>query len=332
MRLMILLLMIVAVVSGCTRLRFVVDLTTAEDALTESVVLQDDRSRLNDKIAMIDVTGLIVDARRGGVLAQGDNPVADLFEGLRKAGDDARVKAVVLRINSPGGTVTASDVMYREVVRFREQTGKPVVVLMGDVAASGGFYLACAADHVVAHPTSITGSIGVIIQTFNVSEGMRRIGIRAEAITSGENKAAGSPFEPMQPGHRAILQGLVDEFYEGFVSIVTDRRPALAGDTLMQVTDGRVVTGKRAMDVGLIDQLGDIHYAYEAAKKLAGIERARLVKYHRPLNHVASPYAAASVPTTATQVNLFQLNLDTGGLLDQPGVYYLWDPVAFDTP
>lgn len=323
-------LCVLIVLSGCSRLRFVVDLTSVEDSLTESVVLEDPGTpRFGaSKIAMIDVTGLIMDARTPGLLTTGDNPVAELAEALRKAADDSRVRAVLLRINSPGGTVTASDVMYREVLRFRSQTNKPVVVLMADVAASGGYYLACAGDHVIAHPTTITGSIGVIIQTFNFSEGMRRVGIHADSITSGENKALASPFEAAQPGHRAILQGLVDEFYTSFLGIVTLRRPKLDGEVLKEVIDGRVVTGRRAASVGLVDELGDVHDAFAAAKRLADVPNARLVKYHRPLRHVASPYAAA--PTLgASQVNLLQLNLDIGRLLETPGAYYLWDPMAF---
>ncbi len=326
---LILLLLTVCVLASCSRLRFVVDLTTAEDALTESVVLKDDGARrTSPKVAMIDVTGLIMDARRPGLITSGDNPMAELAESLKKAADDHRVVAVLLRINSPGGTVTGSDVMYREVKRFRETTGKPVVVLMADLAASGGYYLACAGDHVIAHPTTITGSIGVIIQTINFSEGMRRVGIRAESITSGENKAAGSPFEPTRPEHRELLQGLVDEYFDGFMEVVTQRRPALPEAVLAEVTDGRVVTGRRAHEIGLIDEVGDLHDAYAATKKLAEVTTAQLVKYHRPLSHVASPYAAT--PTAhGSQINLMQLNVDISRLLEHPGAYYLWDASLF---
>lgn len=324
----LMLVLCAVILAGCGRMRFVVDLTSAEDDLDQSVVLEDDRaSRTSPKIAMIDITGLIVDARKPGLITPGENPVSDLAEALRKADDDGRVVAVLLRINSPGGTVTASDVMYREVQRFKQSTGKPVVVVMGDLAASGGYYLACAGDHIIAHPTTITGSIGVIIQTFNVAEGLRRIGVRAEAITSGDNKAVGSPFEPMQDEHRAILQGLVDDFYDGFVAVVTERWPGLEDHVLAEVTDGRVITGQRAHELQLVDAVGDLYDGFEAAKSLAGVSTAQMVKYHRPLNHVASPYAATPQANTS-QINLLQVNLERG-LLDQPGAYYLWDPAAF---
>lgn len=323
----------VVTLGGCSGVRFVIDAVPAEDRLTETEVLADDGTPVwgGAKIALIDVRGLIVDARKPGLIADGENPVAAFVESLQKAEDDASVKAVVLRINSPGGTVTASDVMYREVNNFRQRTGKPVVVLMGDIAASGGYYLACAGDEVIAHPTSITGSIGVIIQTINFSEGMRRIGIKAESITSGPNKAVGSPFEPMRDEHRALLQGLVNEFYANFRGIVEEARPAISDSDIEWVTDGRVVTGQRAVEVGLIDATGDLHDAFAAAKRRAGITTARLVKYHRPLEYVGSPYAAAPIGRAngGAEINLLQVNLDGYPMLGSTAFYYLWDPSAW---
>jgi protease-4 len=320
-------LLVLLLAGGCTRMRFVVEAVPAEDELTETEVLRDEGAKRSDpKIVLIDVTGLIVDAQRPGLLRRGENPVARFTEALHKAADDHRVRGVVVRINSPGGGVTACDVLYRELLRFKEKTARPVVILMGDVAASGGYYLACGGDEIIAHPTSITGSIGVIIQTFNFSEGMRKIGIRADAITSGPNKAMGSPFEPMPPEHRALLQGLVDEFYDGFIEVVTERRPRLSSADLEWIEDGRVITGRRAVEVGAVDRLGDLQVAFEAAKARAGVARARLVKYHRPLEYVGSAYGTG--PAAGTQVNLLQMNL-AGLDLDRPGFYYLWDPLVW---
>ena len=311
---------------GCTRWRLIVDAVAAEDELTETMVLRDDGAGRNaPKIALVDISGLIVDAERWGLPVRGENPVARFVEALGKAQDDPRVKAVIVRINSPGGTVTACDMVYGEVQYFKERSGKPVVMLMGEVAASGGYYLACAGDEIIAHPTTVTGSIGVIIQTFNFSEGMRKIGIKGDAITSGPNKAMGSSFAPMPPEHRALLKGIVDEFYESFVDVVVANRSNLSAEDLEWITDGRVITGSRAAAVGVIDGLGDLRVAFEAAKTRARVARARLVKYHRPLEHVGSAYAAAPAPQTATQINLLQLNL-AGDLTGRPGFYYLWDP------
>ena len=318
---------LVLCLSGCSGMRFVLDVVPAVDGLTETVVLEDPGADSSAKIALIQITGMIADADRGGLMTKGENPVARFVESLHKAAKDTKIKAIVLRINSPGGTVTASDVVYREIQHFKNTTKKPVVVLMSDLAASGGFYIACAGDEIIAHPTTITGSIGVIIQTFNFSEGMRRIGINADAITSGPNKATGSPFEPMPPEHRALLQGLVDEFYANFIAIVTDSRPNLSIADLEWITDGRVVTGKRAAEVGLIDSTGDLRDAFAAAKKRANLTAAKLVKYHRPLEYVGSAYARP--PATNPRVNMLQLNVNAGPLFDQSGFYYLWDPAAW---
>ena len=313
--------------SGCGGVRLLIDVVPAVDELTETIVLEDPGADSSAKIALIQITGMIADADRPGLITKGENPVSRLVESLRKAAKDSKIKAIVLRINSPGGTVTASDVVYREIQHFKRTTKKPVVVLMSDLATSGGYYIACAGDEIIAHPTTITGSIGVIIQTFNFSEGMRRIGIKADAITSGPNKAAGSPFEPMPPEHRALLQGLVDEFYDNFVAIVTESRPNLSPADLEWITDGRVVTGRRAAEVGLIDSTGDLRDAFEAAKRRAGLTAAKLVKYHRPLEYVGSAYARS--PAANPQINLLQLNLNAVPLLEQGGFYYLWDPAAW---
>ena len=150
----------------------------------------------HDKIALIDVEGMIVNAPTGNLFTAGDNPVSLFRERLDAAAQDRRVKAVVLHINSPGGAVTASDVMYRELVNFREETGKPVVACLMDVAASGGYYLALGCDRIYAHPTTVTGSIGVIMNLYNAHGLLQFVGVKGEAIKSGRNKDLGSPTRP----------------------------------------------------------------------------------------------------------------------------------------
>lgn len=314
-------------IGGCAPLKFVVEARPSSGDLRETVVLRDDDAGwLSEKVALIDLSGVIVNANQPGLLAPGENPVGRFVESLQRAADDRRVRAVVIRINSPGGTVTASDIVYREIQRFRDETGKPVVVLMADAATSGGYYVACAADEVIAHPTTVTGSIGVIIQTFNFSGGLKRIGIRADAITSGPNKAMGSPWEPMPDEHRALFQGLVDEFYMGFIDVVKTRRPNLTDDDLARVTDGRVVTGREAAEVGLVDRLGDLHVAFARAKARGGIEAARLVQYHRHLEYVGSPYTHAS---DTGRGRVLQVNIDAPLGPSSVAFYYLWDPTVW---
>lgn len=288
------------------------------------------------KFVMIDVRGLIADTTGEGLgtlLLPPENPVDELTFRLEKAARDTSVKGVVLRINSPGGTVTASEIMYREVRRFAETTGKPVVASLGEVAASGGYYLALAADEIIAEPTSITGSIGVIIQTVNVSDGLGRIGIKARSLVSGPNKDLADPLSPPNEEHYAILQGLVDEYYEEFKGRVIERRtPAgLKTELVGELTDGRVVTGARAVQTGLADHEGGVREAFAAAMRLSRVEAGRLVKYTTRGPRPRSPYATAptlpqgQAASSGTEINLLQLQLGSGvpGTTG-PNAYYLW--------
>ncbi len=281
-----------------------------------------------DRVAIIDVSGTIYDSNKPGLFTTGENPVAFFQEKLRAAKNDAKVKAVILRLNTPGGTVTASDEMYREVLRFKQETHKPVVGLMMDVTASGGYYLACSSDQIVTYPTTITGSIGVIAELLNVKSALNRIGIETNDIVSGPNKDAGSPFATLTPEQRAIFQGLVDDFYHRFLTVVRTGRPNIPPDQFAQLTDGRVVTGEKAVTVGLADQVGDLHDAFELAQKMAGIKHADLIMYRRPLEWVNSPYAAQAPNLNAgmTQINFAQINLQSMAAESPMGFFYLWQP------
>ncbi|MEO0586305.1 MAG: signal peptide peptidase SppA [Planctomycetota bacterium] len=314
----------VAALAGCGPTTFVVGVTPGDQRLKKTVVARDGRAG-GPQVAIIDVSGLIANAERRGLLRSGENPVATLQEKLGEAAADRSVVGVILRINSPGGTVTASDVMHREIERFRLQSGKPVVALMMDVAASGGYYVSLAADETVAHPTTITGSVGVIVQTISVEPALARLGVRTDAIKSGPNKDAGSPLSTMDAAQRATLQTLVDDFYDRFLERVRTARPGVGPETMAQATDGRVYSGTAAYEMGMVDGVGDLYTALDRAVDLAGVPSADLVLYHRPLEYVASPYAQAPAEAGAPQVNLLQLNVDAGLLGDMPaGAYYLW--------
>ncbi len=260
---------------GCTPAQVVVDLTPGDQALQQTTVIEDGSWLGSDRVALIDVSGFIINAQKPRLVGYGENPVSLLHEQLEYAARDKHVKAVVLRMNTPGGTVTASDAMYREVRRFRTRTGKPVVALLMDVTTSGGYYVACASDRIVTYPTAVTGSIGVIIQTFSVKPALSRWGVQTEAITSGPNKEAGSPLSKLTEEHRAILQGLVDDFYKRFVNVVRHRRPNIPAEHFDEVTDGRVMSGEQAVRMGLADRTGDIYNAFAEAKAMAQIKRCR---------------------------------------------------------
>lgn len=337
---------VVGVAAGCTPMKLSVTLF-ADDSRLEEATVATDKGGDGSKIAQIDIRGLISDRVEGGLISQPTNPVDDLAARLRKAGQDPEVKAIIIRINSPGGTVTASDMMYREVRRFVEESKKPVVTSLGEIAASGGYYLALSGDRIVAEPTSITGSIGVIIPTINVSEGLSRIGIKSRSIISRPNKDLANPLEPIKEEHYAVLQALVDEFYARFRGLVIERRGAAAAladaagkaaprkaldvGRIEDLTDGRVMTGVSAERVGLVDRTGGIPEAFQTAKDLAGIKKATLIKYYREdEDKPRSAYAQSGTPApAATEINMIQLRMNgltaLGGL-ESAGAYYLWVP------
>jgi protease-4 len=313
--------------TACGPATFVVGVAPGGQAL-QSTVIQSDSRWGSPRIAVIDVSGVLSNTDRQGLLSTGLNPVAAFTEQLAAAAIDPQVKAVVLRINSPGGSVTATDMMYRELLRFREQTGKPVIAMMMDVAASGGYYLACGADEIVAYPTTLTASIGVLLQTVSLKPALQRIGIETETLVSGSNKAAGSPFETLSEDQRKLLQNIVDDYAASFKSIVREARPSIPADRFDTLTDGRVMTGSDALQAGLVDRVGDLRDAFTLAFQAAGFERGDVIKYHRPLDYVASPYATTPSGNPSTQINLIQI--DASDLLDQlgtrVGAYYLWQP------
>jgi protease-4 len=301
--------------------------TNPRAPIVEHVVLAEKGFLLTDQVAVIQVSGLIQNAATSTLFGSSENPVGRLHESLEKARLNPAVKAIILRINSPGGTVTASDLMYREVVRFKTKSKKPVVAMIMDVGASGGYYVACGTDHIIAHPSSITGSIGVIMQTVSFAGVMSKIGIKADAITSGKNKNTGSPFKDLSDTDKQLLKVMVMDFYKQFVSIVRTNRPSIPAAQFATVTDGRVFTGNQALKLGLVDQLGDLYDAHAKAKQLAGLKAAHLVLYKRQGGFAGSAYARTNAPQT--QVNLAQFNLGNGtiGPNDGTGTFlYLWQP------
>lgn len=280
---------------------------------------------ISDKIALIDISGILENGNQGSLLSEGENPVSMTVEQLDAAAASDDVRAVILRINSPGGTVTASDVLHEEVRRFRTTTKKPVVAVLMDVAASGGYYVACASDEIIAHETSVTGSIGVIMQTASFSGALQKLGIRTDAIKSGPMKDAGSPFRDMKAEERKLFQQMIDEYYRRFVDVVATGRPKLTREQVQGLADGRVFTGRQALLAGLIDQVGSLRDGIDAAKRLARITRANTVSYGRPLDWKPNIYARRTDPgATGLTINL--LNLGAGkGFTSAPRFVYLWE-------
>jgi protease-4 len=244
----------------------------------EEVVLVPSPAR--EKVLMIDVEGLISSALDTGLFSREKNAVSRVFERLELAARDPWVKAVVLRIDTPGGEVTASDIIYHEILRFKERTGRPVLGLMMSVAASGGYYIASACDVIMAHPSTLTGSIGVISVFPNVESLMAKVGVKVNVIKSGDNKDSGGPFRNMTEEEKKIFQGIIDEYYEGFLEVVArNRKDRIPAAELRPIADGRVYTAKQALELKLIDAIGYFDDALGRALSLASLKSAKLVAY-----------------------------------------------------
>jgi protease-4 len=236
---------------------------------------------MGEAVAIVRVEGVILSGSPpASPFDSGGGAYSDkIVEYLEQAQQDASVKAIVLRVNSPGGSVVASDEIYQQMLKME----KPIVVSMGELAASGGYYISAPADVIMANPATLTGSIGVITQMTNVEELMEKVGVEVVVIKSGIHKDEGSPFREMTEEEKAIWQAIIDETYGQFVAIVAEGRD-LPEEKVREIADGRVYTGKQAMQLGLVDELGNLPEAIDRAAELGGIEgEPRLVEYHRPL-------------------------------------------------
>jgi protease-4 len=281
------------------------------------------RSPAKEKILVVDVEGLISGLGRNNPFNRDGDVISGVYSRLQKAAEDDLVKGIILKIDSPGGDVTSSDILYREILRFKSKTGLPVVGLMMGVAASGGYYAASACDMVVAHASTITGSIGVISVFPSVSGLFSKVGVDVRVIKSGAFKDAGSPFRGMSPEEQKIFEGIINEMYESFLRVVHERRKdALSMDELRRLADGRVYTGDQALRLKLIDAVGYFDDALAATLSLAKLKDARVIAYTYYPKRQNNPYAVA---TGISPI------FEKKGLADalprvEAGFYYLWLP------
>ena len=218
---------------------------------------------LGDKIAVVNIRGMITSSR-------------DIVEQLGTFKEDDDVKAIILRINSPGGGVGPSQEIYREILRAKEK--KKIIASIESVGASGGYYVACASDVIVANPGTITGSIGVVMEFSNIEELLKKIGFRSYVIKSGKHKDIGSPLREMTPQEREILQGVIDNVHSQFVRAVAEGRNMEEGK-VKRIADGRIFSGEQAKELGLVDRLGSLQDAIEIAAEMAGIKGKPTVIY-----------------------------------------------------
>ncbi len=259
------------------------------------------------KIVVVDLQG-IIDGKT----------YTEIYKQLRTAGADEKVKGVIIRVNSPGGMASASDRIYNEIGKFREQTGKPVVAFMQNIAASGGYYTSAGCDKIVAEPTTITGSIGVIMTYFVFQELLEgKLGIEPVVVKSGLKKDWPSMFEPPSEEQLEYFdEKLIKPVYERFVGIVADSRAELTIDDVKRLADGSIYSAKEAYDEKLIDEIGYLDKAIEQVLSLAGIKEAEVVEYHRPFSLAYLLEARAN--------DGLKIDRSTLHNLSTPEVMYLW--------
>jgi protease-4 len=287
--------------------------------LEEALVLGED----GPKIALLEIAGVITDTPRRGAfgLIEAPSMVSDLREQLDRAAEDPEVGALVLRIESPGGSVAATETLHHEVSRWREQEDRPVIAYLNGIAASGGYYLAMAADRVVAHPATVTGSIGVVMPGLGFAGLMERFGVADQSIKSGEFKDIGSPIRPMTASDRAQLQGIVDDLHTRFVETVDAGRPGLDHAQARALADGRLFTARQALEAGLIDAVGYIEDAVTEAEQDIGAATSRVIMYERPGRPRENIHSRAAPGSPS---------VDSRSAALEAGFYYLWPAALRD--
>lgn len=325
--------LILSCIAGCGAPSFLVTPVANSNKLDEEQ-LSSGKGWSPDKVVIIPIDGMIANVRTGGLLQATENSMSLFTQQLEKAEKDSSVKAVVLRVNSPGGTVSASDAMYQLVKRFKAKTGKIVVASAQEMDASGAYYVSCAADKIVAQPTSLVGSIGVVFETMEFAGALDKLGISADAIKSGSLKDMGSPFRAARPEERAVMQGMVEEYFTRFIGIVSSNRPVtekpVADLSQYELSSyggtysGRVFSGERGKELGLVDQTGLLEDAIELAKNLAHVPDAAVVMYNRPYGYGGSIYASNQMP--APRADAMRLELPGANEFLPGGFYYVWMP------
>jgi protease-4 len=292
-------------------------------ALEEHVVSGSGR----DKILLLDVSRVIASQEAEGAfgITRRESTTARVRQELEQAGQDDRVRAVVLRINSPGGTVTASDTIFHQIVSFKTDHHIPVIAHLLDMATSGAYYVALAADEIIASPTTVTGSIGVVMYGVNVTGLLEKIGVANQTLKAGAHKDIGSPLRKMTPEEAVILQDVLEQMQRRFLSVVQERRPRLTPEMLPAISDGRVFTADQALQTGLIDNIGYLEDAIQVARGRAGLSEARVVLYRRPEEFAENIYSRPSLGPV--EMNLINFNFAGLGRVT-PQFMYLWLPNA----
>lgn len=275
------------------------------------------------KILLLDISGTISEQEKTEGLLGAATPstVSLLRESLRKAERDDRIAGVILRIDSPGGSVTASDIIRHDILEFKKRRKVPVLACILGVGASGGYYAATAADEIIAHPTAITGSIGVILMKFNVAGLMAKLGVEEQTVKSGEKKDILSPFRRATPEEERLAREIITRFHGRFLDVIMARSGnRLSRDELAALADGRIYTAEQALEARLIDRIGYLDDVIARMRKSIGDEEARVVSYYRPGSYRGSIYAGAGGQPGLAEALTGMPGFSGGSFM------YLWQP------
>jgi protease-4 len=306
--------------SGCIRVDVPLLQPLAE--LNERTIEGEGKS----KLLLLDITGFISEKERSGGMKEKPSMVAEVKEALQKAEKDEDIAGVILRINSPGGTVTASDLILHELLAFKARKKVPIYACITGIGASGGYYIATAADEISAHPTAITGSIGVLVMRFNVEGLLSKIGVTEKTVKSGDKKDFLSPFRPATPEEEKILQIIINGLHQRFVDVVLARPGTpLTKPELEKLADGRVFTAEQAVAARLIDRVGYLDDTVTIMKKKLNLKEAKIIAYYRSGSYRGTIYSGSAVETPSV-VNLININADGLELLSSTEFVYLWAP------
>jgi protease-4 len=310
------------ILTGCTFIK--IPLYPSLQPLEETVL----EGRGENKILIVDISGLISEAKQSKALGlrQTTSLIDRVKEELQKAEGDSAIAGAIIRINSPGGSVSATDIIHHELVTYKREKKVRMVACLTGVATSGGYYIASAADEIIAHPTSITGGIGVIAMKFTIEELLSKVGIDQETIKSAEKKDLWSPFRPSTPEEKMIMQTIIDAFHQRFVTAVYEgRKPKLTREEVERLADGRIYTAKQASDAKLVDRIGYLDDALAAMKASLGLADARIVTYHRPGAYKGTIYSGMP-EASQTEIDLFAIDKNHPGPLAGIRFMYLWRP------
>jgi protease-4 len=267
------------------------------------------------KAVRIAVTGIIMRESEEGLFAMPEDKIELILAQIRAAQHDNDVHAIIVEVDSPGGGITASDEIYRALLDFKDsQEGRTVIVFMRDLAASGGYYVAMAGDWLIAQPTTVLGSIGVIMQSVNIKGLSEKIGITDVTIKSGANKDLLNPFNDVDPAQRALLQEMIDSMYEHFLGIVQSSRPIEASE-LRKLADGRIFVAPKALDLKLVDQIGYWDDVLAKTAELLGVDSVKVVRFEHHVDFMTWFLGVRQ-----------SLNPRTWFDAHRPRLLYLWQP------